>query len=355
MREMDKSRVILHADLDAFFASVEQMDDQRLRGKPVLVGGRPDQRGVVAACSYEARGFGVHSAMSMRMALSRCPSAVILPPRFDRYRELSGKVMAILRGLSPVLQAVSIDEAYLDISDLVADETEAVGLARVIKDRVRKDVGLTISLGVGCSKSVAKIASDMDKPDGLTVVKRGTAETFLSPLPVRKLGGIGPKTERRMNEKGVRTLGQLAAKSDRWLEREFGKRGPELGRMARGEDDRPVTVERVVKSISAETTFPQDVGDAGTLATTLARLSRRVGIRVEKSGRQGRTITVKFRRPDFTTFTRSVTVSSAVRDVTHLTELVQLVLGQETGPGRRFRLLGVGISNFEEEGQLALF
>ncbi len=349
-------RTVIHADLDAFFAAIEQMDNPALQGRPVLVGGRPEQRGVVAACSYEARTFGIHSAMPMRTAVGLCPKAVVVPPRFDRYREVSQRVMTILRGVSPVLQQVSIDEAYLEITEVAG--TDPVETARRIKERVKGEVGLTISLGVGPTKSAAKIASDMDKPDGLKVVPPGTARDFLAPLPVRKLSGIGPKTEQRLLEKGVTTLGDLATRSDAWLEREMGQRGLELGLMARGVDDRPVATERVAKSISAETTFPQDVGDPQELSRSLRRLGERVGSRLQGSGSRGRTVTVKLRLSDFTTLTRSATGPGLVASSGDVVDAAQRVLDRElVQRGGRYRLLGVGVSNFVEgeEGQLSLF
>ena len=356
MAEQPAPRTVIHADLDAFYASVEQRDRSELRGKPVLVGGRPEQRGVVAACSYEARSFGIHSAMPMRTALGRCPTAIVVPPRFERYGEVSRQVMEILRSVTPLVQPVSIDEAYLDVTQAVAGGAAPMEVARRLKERVRTEVGLTISLGVAESKSVAKIASDMGKPDGLTVVEPGTQRSFLAPLPVRKLSGIGPRTEERLLAKGVRTLGELAAQSDQWLETEFGKRGPEMGLLSRGLDDRPVSVQRVAKSISAEVTLARDVRDREMLAQVLARLSRRVSERLERAGSRGRTVTVKLRLSDFTTFTRSVTLPAPTSDAEVVREVAQRVLEHELSQrGERFRLLGVGVSNFVEEEQLSLF
>ena len=229
--------------MDAFFASIEQRDDPSLRGKPVLVGGSPERRGVVAACSYEARTFGIHSAMPMRTAVSRCPQAKVVPPRFERYREASQQIMAILRSVSPLVEPASLDEAYVDVTEAAA-RTSARELATSIKQRVKDQVGLTISIGIATSKSVAKIASDFDKPDGLFLVKRGDEAGFLAPLPVRALSGIGPKTQEQLQARGIQTLGQLANQSEDWLHEHFGKRGPELGERSRGIDHRPVTVER---------------------------------------------------------------------------------------------------------------
>ncbi len=349
-------RCLFHADLDAFYASVEQLDNPALRGKPVLVGGSPEQRGVVAACSYEARAFGIHSAMPMRTAVIRCPNAIIIPPRFSRYHEVSATVMSILRDLTPLVEPMSLDEAYLDVTDAVAAGSTPRALAEVMKHRVKEETGLTISVGAATSKSVAKIASDMKKPDGLVIVEPGTERAFLAPLPVRKLGGIGPKTEEQLRRHDIETLGQLASQPPEWLAREYGQRGAELSALSRGEDNRPVVVERETKSISAETTFAQDQGDPETLHARLAALTERVAERVERSGQQGRTVTIKLRLADFTTFTRSMTPSVPPRTTEEIQAVAGQLLDRELDPSRRFRLLGVGISGFGHgERQPSLF
>ena len=349
------SRCILHADLDAFYASVEQMDHPELRGKPVLVGGSPQSRGVVAACSYEARAYGIHSAMPMRTALNLCPQAVVVSPRFDRYRQVSDKVMAIFRSITPLVQPLSLDEAYLDATEVVAAGTAPVDVARTLKERIKREIGLTISVGIATSKSVAKIASDIRKPDGLVVVEPGSEEEFLAPLPVKRLSGVGPRTEQRLVGAGIATLGDLARQTEAWAKRLFGKRGPEIIAMSRGEDPRPVTTERVAKSISAETTFAQDIQDPEMLSTQIARLSQRVAQRLHNSGVKGRTVTVKLRLSDFTTFTRATTLASPVSSASTIQQVAQRLLNRELLPGRRFRLLGVGVSNFGDTEQLPLF
>ncbi len=310
------SRHILHADLDAFFASVEQLDRPDLRGRPVIVGGSPQGRGVVAACSYEARAFGIHSAMPVRAALRLCPSVVLVSPRFDRYREKSQQVMEIFHDISPLVESLSLDEAYLDITEAVVEGISPVEVGRSLKQRVQGVVGLVISVGLATSKTVAKIASKMGKPDGLVVVAPGTEQAFLAPLLLRQLPGVGPKTEERLAAAGVRVLGQLAALSDDWLEATFGKRGPELAAMARGADPRPVAPVRPAKSTGAEATFPQDMGALQDLCRELAGLSRRVARRLQEEGVQGRTVTLKLRLSDFTTFTRGVTLAAATDDAT---------------------------------------
>ena len=346
--------MVVHADLDAFYASVEQLDRPELRGKPVLVGGSPEGRGVVAACSYEARVFGVHSAMPMRTALRLCPEAMVLPARFKRYHDLSSQVMDTLRAITEAVEQVSIDEAYLDVSQSWA-WPEAEQLARGLKRQVKATTGLNISLGVAGTKSVAKIASDMGKPDGLVVVPLGREGAYLAPLPVRRLGGIGPRTEERLAKLGVRTLGELAVQDDGWLLRLFGRRGPELGRMSRGIDQRPVVTERPAKSVSAERTFERDISEANDLLEAMGRLCGRVGERLGAEGLRGRTVTVKLRLADFTTFTRSASLSLPIGDAASLAPVAIMLLSREIDHKRRFRLLGVGVSNFEGVKQLALW
>ncbi|MSQ25457.1 MAG: DNA polymerase IV [Dehalococcoidia bacterium] len=332
--------------MDAFYASVEQLDRPELRGKPVLVGGRPNGRGVVAACSYEARAFGVHSAMPMSRAVRLCPQGVIVAPRFDRYHEISQQVMAIFRESSAAIEPLSLDEAYLDVTARAMAGEAPEAIARAIKRRVKEEVKLTVSVGAGTSKSVAKIASDMKKPDGLVVVPPGGERGFLAPLPVRRLSGVGPRTEERLLALGIRTLGELAQAPDAFLQREFGMRGPELGALSRGEDTRPVIARHETKSVSAESTFARDLGDGPALLAELRLLAERVDERLRDSGLRGRTITLKLRLADFTTFTRSVTLPHAAEDAVALLESARALLEREWGNGRRFRLLGLGVSGF---------
>ena len=347
-------RTILHADLDAFYASVEQRDDPSLMGKPVLVGGSPEGRGVVAACSYEARRFGIHSAMPMRTALARCPRAVVVQPRFDLYRQVSDRVMEIFRSITPLVQPLSLDEAYLDVTaQSVHDHPEDI--ARRIKQEVRTQVGLSISVGVATSKVVAKIASDINKPDGLVMVAPGTERGFLSPLPVRRLPGIGPSAEKRLEEQGVATIGDLANQDEEWLRQQFGKRGPELRSLAIGDDHSPVVTERITKSISAENTFAHDLADPEAVFQEVRRLSQRVAERLQLEGLHGRTVTLKLRLPDFTTLTRSLTGTPSVGEYEQLAKVAIELARRELAPGRRFRLLGVGVSNFNKTEQLILF
>jgi DNA polymerase-4 len=338
---------ILHADFDAFYASVEQRDDPALRGKPVVVGGDPETRGVVAAASYEVREFGVRSAMPMKTAMRLCPHAIRVPPRFEVYRDVSRQVMAMFRVVTPLVEPLSLDEAFLDVTNRVDEDWTPEKIARGLKGRIKKRTALNISIGVASSKSVAKIASDMDKPDGLTVVAPGTEREFLAPLPVGRLWGIGPKTQERLARDEITTIGQLAERSEDWFVSQFGKNGPFFRDLANGVDDRPVIVERRRKSLSAETTLAVDSGDAEQLTEIVERLSARVGGQLERSGLSGRTVKLKLRLEDFTTFTRQMTLDGPVSSPQDVGRAASEMLRREISEDRRFRLIGVGVSGFE--------
>ncbi len=340
-------RHILHADLDAFYASVEQLDNPELRGKPVVVGGSPTTRGVVAAASYEARKFGIRSAMPMHTAMQRCPEALRVSPRFDRYHEVSTQVMEIFRDITGLIEPLSLDEAFLDVTDRVGPDATPKSIAGGIRRRVADEVGLTISVGVATSKSVAKIASDMDKPDGLTVVPPGTEREFLAPLPVRKLWGIGPKASDRLVAEGIETIGDLARMSEDWFASWFGKNGPQMLGLAIGRDDRPVVVSRETKSVSAETTLSQDTGSPEMLHELIARLSQRVAGQLAGADLQGRTVKLKLRLSDFTTFTRQRSLTEPEDSADVISAVASSLLEPELHPGRQFRLVGVGVSGFD--------
>jgi DNA polymerase-4 len=347
-------RHILHADLDAFYATVEQLDNPQLQGKPVLVGGSPEVRGVVATASYEARQYGVHSAMPMGVAVRLCPQGIIVRPRFDRYHQVSGQVMAIFHDLSSLVEPLSVDEAYLDITEVVAAGPAPLSVALDLKGRVKAETGLTLSVGVGTSKSVTKIASDLNKPDGLVVVPPGEEQAFLAPLPVGKLWGIGPKSAERLHREGIETIGQLAEQPLDWFVRRFGKRSGSIREKARGQDQEPVYTERETKSVSAETTFATDISEPERLYTELARLAGNVARHLENKDLRGRTVTVKLRLADFTTFTRQITLSAMTRSESTILERARQLMSRELAPGRAFRLLGVGVSTFSETPQLQL-
>lgn len=341
-------RHIIHADLDAFYAAVEQLDAPELRGLPVLVGGSPRSRGVVATASYEARVFGVHSAMPMATAVRHCPRGIVVRPRFDRYREMSRRVMNIFHDLTNLVEPLSLDEAYLDISAVVERGQLPLGVAIDLKRRVKAETGLALSVGLGTTKSVAKIASDLQKPDGLVVVAPGQEREFLAPLPVGKLWGVGPKTAERLRRDGINTIGDLAGQPKTWFARQFGKRSESIRARALGRDDDPVETERSPKSVSAETTFPADIGAPEELREELAGLAANVARHLERKGRQGRTVTVKLRLSDYTTLNRQTTLAQSTAAADLILETAWRLLSAELLPGRAFRLLGVGMSTFGE-------
>jgi DNA polymerase IV len=349
---------ILHVDLDAFFAAVEQRDKPSLRGKPVVVGG-VGNRGVVATASYEARTYGVHSAMSTREARSRCPHAAYLAGRHHVYRNVSAQVMSVLREVSPLVEPLSLDEAFVDLAagDLPDTATESVtGVGRRLKDRVEEVTGgLTASVGVATSKLIAKIASDLDKPDGLVVVPPGTEADLIGPMPVRTLPGIGPATAERLRRVGVTTVAQLRALSSAELVRLVGQaHGTALHAMSRAEDDRRVVAEREAKSISVEDTYDVDLVDRRTLEGLLTRQAEKVGERLRKSRLSGRTVTVKVRLHDFTTHSRSLTLPSPTDHSPTLARVARSLLGEvDTRDG--VRLLGVGVAGLADWIQDDLF
>ena len=346
-------RYILHADLDAFYASVEQRDNPEIKGKPVVVGGPPEARGVVAAASYEARRFGIHSAMPMRTAMKLCGRLVRVSPRFGRYHEVSRQVMGIFLGVTHLVQPLSLDEAYLDISEQVAPEK--VGeVAAELKSRVTQETELVVTIGGGTSKTVAKIASQVAKPDGLLLVKGGEQKAFLAPLDVDMLWGVGPKTAEALRKHGISTIGHLAACDEGWLQLNFGKRGPEMSSRAVGADNEQVTPHQDTKSVSAETTMPVDVEKEAILLEQMERLAQGVAMRLRKEGLKGKTVSVKLRLSDFTTFTRQRTLPAPTDQVDSICGAASELLRRELSPGRRFRLIGVGVSNFRDDYQLSL-
>lgn len=347
-------RCIVHADLDAFYASVEQRDDPSLRGLPVVVGGAPEHRGVVAAASYEARRYGIRSAMAMSRALRLCPEAVRRPARFSVYGEVSAVVLQCYRTLTPLIEPLSLDEAYLDLTDYTAHASAPRTLGGQIKQMVWEATALRVSVGIAGSKSVAKIASDIDKPDGLVVVAPGTEREFLAPLPVGRLWGVGPRGEEHLKRLGVGTIGELAAIDVRLLTNIFGKWGALLHDLANGLDQRPVEPSRETKSVARETTFSRDIETASALAETLRELADGVAERLQRRGLRGRTVTLKLRLADFTTLTRQTTLTVPTDDTERIAGTAIGLMQAEVTPGRRFRLAGVAISGFDAVSQLPL-
>jgi len=346
---------ILHADLDAFYASVEQLDNPILKGSPLVVGGSPDERGVVAAASYEARRYGVHSAMPMRTAFKLCPELVRVSPRFTRYREISRQVMDIFRGLTPLVEPLSLDEAYLDISQQVPAEKDVDQVASNLKIRVKEETGLVVTIGGGSSKTVAKIASQVAKPDGLLLVKAGEEQAFMGPLDVSILSGVGPKTAAVLRENGITTIAHLAKCEEAWLRQKFGKRGPELKERTLGLDRGQVTPHRETKSVSAEVTMLQDVEDMEVLVERIGQIAFRVASQLQQKGIEGKTVYIKLRLANFTTLTRQTTLPAPTANGDDITQVACDLLRREQRPGRKFRLVGVGVTNFQETSQLALF
>ncbi len=338
-------RTVIHVDMDAFFASVEQRDDPSLRGRPVLVGGH-SRRGVVAAASYEARPYGVHSAMPMVKALRLCPDAVVVPGRRERYAEVSREVFAIFRRYTPLVEGLSIDEAFLDVTA----SRQLFGDGRTIAERIREEIEaiteLTASAGVAPNKFVAKIASDVNKPNGLTVVEQHEVEAFLAPLPVRRMWGVGPKAAKRLEELGLPTFADLQRASEGMLTRELGSWGRVVKGLSRGQDDRPVVTERGAKSISVEQTFEQDLVDHAAIRKALLAQSDRVASRLRAAELAGRTITVKLKYADFRLQTRQLALAEDVRDATTIYETACRLLSKFDGLERGVRLVGVGVSGF---------
>ena len=350
------TRIIFHLDLDAFFASVEVLENPELAGKPVLVGGRPAERGVVAAASYPARAFGCRSAMPMAQALKLCPDAIVLPPRHGLYRQVSLRVMAILHETTPLVEQISIDEAFLDVSAQVENWDAAVTLAQHLQARVRDEIGLSASLGVASNKQVAKVASDLHKPGGLTVVPPGTEAEFLAPLPARALWGVGPVTAARLAEMGVTTIGQLAALPAEQLRTAFGKHGADLAARARGRDDSPIVTEYERKSYSQERTFNRDLSELRRLKGQLWKMSQGVAEDLKRAGLAGGTVAIKLRYSDFTTLTRQMTLAVPTDDAIGIYRAALTLLERTWQPGRPVRLLGVGAHQLSQPtGQLSLF
>jgi DNA polymerase-4 len=344
------NRKIIHLDLDAFFCAVEEQRDPSLIGKPFAVGGRPDTRGVVASCSYAARSYGVHSAMPMARALKLCPKLIIVSSRHGVYSEVSEQVMQRLRKLTPLVEQISIDEAFMDVTDL-PESGEAI--AQRLQTLIRKELGLPCSLGIATNKLLAKTATDVGKagarkgspPNAITVVQPGEEANFLAPLPIQSLWGVGPKTAERLQEIGVSTIGDLTRVPDADLVRMFGKNGSDLAIRSRGIDDRPIITEHLLKSISQETTFAHDIPDEAILRRTLLELSESVGRRLRESSLAASTIKIKIRWPDFTTLTRQITLANPTDQDSEIYAAALQLFSSVWKLGQPVRLLGVGASS----------
>lgn len=349
-------RNILHIDMDAFYASVEQRDNPSLRGKPLVVGGSSN-RGVVAAASYEAREYGIYSAMPIRDALRRCPDLLRVPPRIGHYKSVSEEIFAIFREFTPLVEGLSLDEAFLDVTDSLALFGSDIEIAKEIKKRVVDTSALTASVGVAPNKLVAKIASDLDKPDGLVVVSAEEIRSTLDPLPVRVIPGIGRKTLARLKEKDIVTVADLRLASDRVLEPIFGRFAQKTRDQASGVDSRPVVSSRPEKSISAEETFDADLTETNAMDRQLMRLAERTANRLRSKHLVAGTVQVKIRQADFTTFTRQRALRPPGNSTDQIFGIVRILLRQwlSEHPGARIRLLGVGGSDLSAAEQRDLF
>ncbi len=354
------TRIILHVDMDAFFAAIEQREHPELKGKPVIIGADPREghgRGVVSTCSYEARKFGVHSAMPISHAYRLCPHGIYLPPNGKLYQQVSQNIFNILYEFSDLVEPVSIDEAFLDVTGSQRLYGDGPTIAQKIKQRIKEKEQLTASIGVAPNKYLAKIASDLEKPDGLVVVEPGKIEEFLWPLDISRLWGAGQRTQQILRKMGINTIGQLAQYPAEILKQKLGSAGEHFYRLAHGQDDRPVRVSDEVKSVSNEHTFGQDIDDIDFIRQKLVYLCEKVGYRLRKKQLKGRTIHLKLRYHDFSTITRNLTINQATNQTRQIVDVVLDLFEKNYMPGRKVRLVGVGVSGFDlkESRQISLF
>ena len=349
--------MIIHVDMDAFYASVEQRDDPALAGKPVIVGGSAEGRGVVAAASYEARRFGVHSAMSAARARRLCPHGVFLPVRMSRYAQVGRQIREIFLRFTPLVEPLSLDEAFLDVTGSRAALGPAELLGRQIKQAIHDEARLVASVGIAPVKFLAKIASDLDKPDGFVVVREDDVASFLETLPIERLWGVGPIAQKTLHTMGVRTVGQLAAVSMETLVARFGSAGEHLGQLARGIDNRSVVPDHRAKQISHETTFAVDVDSADVLRARLLDLTEQVARRVRRAGLVGRTVQLKVRFGDFRTITRSTTLAVPTDVTDEIWSAARTILEDRVPMDKPVRLVGIGVGSLTDTGgeQLGLF
>ena len=348
------ARSILHVDLDAFFASVEIHDNPALAGKPVAVGYGDGQRGVICAASYEARAFGVRAAISTRLARARCPQLILVEPRHDRYSEVSHQVMQLLDAWSPIIEQVSIDEAYLDLAGTTQLHGNADRVARELKRTIKGETGLTISVGGGASKLVAKIASGASKPDGLLIIPPGDQAAWLSTRPVSEIPGIGPVAQSTLRELGITLCGQLAAAPDDHLLRRFGPHGPDLKLLARGEDNSPVDTGDARKSLGRETTLDEDIADPHVLETLLLDLVESVAYSLRQERLLARTVTLKLKDTEFQSITRQVKLPQPSNLSGPIFQAARALLAK-AAQGEPYRLIGAAASDFTSDEQLGLF
>jgi DNA polymerase IV len=343
-----KMRKIIHMDMDAFYASVEQRDDPSLRGKPIAVGGRPGGRGVVMTCSYEARKFGVRSAMPSSTAQRLCPSLIFVRPRFDAYKAVSALIHAIFHRYTDLVEGLSLDEAYLDVTENFPGNSSAIAIAQEIRAAVFAETGLTVTAGVSYNKFLAKMASGYKKPNGLNFIPPEKALEFIDQLPIHKFHGIGEKTAERMKALGIHTGADLRARDARFLQQHFGKMGGFYFQIAQGIDDRAVSPDRATKSVSVEDTFLEDTSDLEVLDAEIERLAGLLHARLTRHGLAGRTLTLKVKYEDFQTVTRSESFAEAVLREEMMAGRGKVLLRKTEAEWRKVRLLGLGVSNFGE-------
>ena len=353
------SRIILHLDMDAFFAAIEQLDFPEYRGKPLIVGADPKGgkgRGVVSTCSYEARKYGVHSAMPISLAYKRCPDGIYVYPRGKRYSTISKNIIKLLDEFSPDVEQISIDEAFLDITSTCKFFGAPGKMGETIKQRIKQETGLTASVGVAPSKFIAKIASDLEKPDGLVIVEEENVKSFLEPLDISRMWGVGEKTLAHLHAMGIRTIGDLAKKSEKEIADKFGKSGLHFWQLAQGVDHRSVCGSILAKSISKEITFNVDKNNENELLNTLLYLCNELSREMRKKGYRGKCITLKIRLEDFTTFTRSRTFTTAIDSSNLLYAQISELFNTFDRNEHKVRLLGVALSHLDiGESQLELF
>ena len=348
---MEPERKIVHVDMDAFYASIEQRDHPEYKNKPIIVGGDPNRRGVVATCSYEARTFGIHSAMPSRTALRLCPEAIFVSPRFAVYRDVSAQIMTIFREYSDIVEPLSLDEAYLDVSHDLKEIGSATLVARAMKQQIYQETGLTASAGVSCNKFVAKLASDMQKPNGLTVVPPQQVISFLEAMPIQKFFGVGKVTEARLRAKGIATGADLKLLGEEQLHSLLGERGKMLYHFVRGDDDRPVMPFRERKSVGKEITLVTDINDREEMEHILEQLCGQVEKRLKELYLTGYTIILKVKFADFQHLTRSVTLSYEIQDARIMMPHIISLLAQLKNERRQVRLLGVTISSLQKQNE----
>ena len=338
-------QAILHVDMDAFYASVEVLDDPSLQGKAVIVGGSPEGRGVVSAASYEARAFGVHSAMPTGQAYRLCPQGVFLHPRMERYVEISRRIQAIFTAFTPLVEPISVDEAFLDVTGCRRLFGSAVQIGHTIKRRIAAEIGLTASVGVAPNKFLAKLGSDLEKPDGFVVIEREGAVALLAGLPVGRLWGVGRVTERELNRQGIRTVADLLAAPRQALLDRYGDHAAHLLELAVGHDERPVVPDHEARSIGNEITFAEDIGDSDELQVILDQLAAKVARRLRQAERLARTVSIKARYPDFTTHTRATTLAETTDSSAEIRAAARRLFTRQLGRrGRKLRLLGVTVA-----------